>query len=301
MTGLFDSTSGVLGRRLFTTTWVPVLVFGALVTVLVLSATGWSLARGRWDGLSADLRGLAIVLFLAVTVLLTQLLAAVRPGIIRLFEGYWDAVPLLRRIARRCARRLDDPVERSRRPWSLPAPEEMLPTRFGNIIRAAEQEARRYGMDAATAWPRLYVTLPETFTTHFAAAAGAVDLAVTISSLGAVFAVVGGGFAAVALPWYAAAYCAGGGALTCWLGHQAAVRAAVAYGELIRTAFDVHRWLLLDAMGLTRPTGLNAEREQWRQIHQVWQRGVPDAGQAHLLGYPPASGQQSDQGQVPST
>jgi hypothetical protein len=42
-------------------------------------------------------------------------------------------------------------------------------------------------------------------------------------------------------------------------------------------------------MGLTRPVSLSAERTQWQQIHQVWQRGVPDAGQAHHLGYRPAN------------
>jgi hypothetical protein len=288
MTGLLDTASGLLGRRLLTTTWLPGLAFLSLAGVLVCSATRWSAALAAWQSLPADLRGLAIALFAAATVSLTQLLAAVRPGLIRLFEGYWDGIPLLRRLTARRVRRLDRPSIRDSRPWTLPVPGTMLPTRFGNIIRAAEQEARRYGMDAATAWPRLYVTLPETFTAHFGAAAGALDLAVTISTLGAVFAVAGGGFAIVTLPWYAALSCVVGGLLTGWVGYRAAVRTAVGYGELVRAAFDVHRWLLLDAMGLTRPTSLSAEREQWRQLHQLWQRGVPDADQAHHLGYPPA-------------
>lgn len=282
MTGLFDTANGVLGRRLFTTTWVPVVAFAALAGVLVLSATGWTGAQRAWTALPGDLRALAIALFLIATVVLTQLLGTVRPGLIRLFEGYWGT----HRFADWRKRRLDDQSVRETRPWALPTRDTMMPTRFGNVIRAAEQEARRYGMDAATAWPRLYVTLPDTFTAHFATAAAAVDLTVTISFLGGLFAVAGGVFALIMLPWYGFLACVLCGALVAWLGYRAAVRAAFGYGELIRAAFDVHRWLLLDAMGLTRPADLGAEREQWRQLHQIWQRGVPDAGQEHLLGYP---------------
>ena len=288
MTGALDTVSGLLGRRLLTTTWIPVFAFLALAGVLVCSATRWSTTLAAWQSLPADLRGLVIVLFAAATMLLTQLLAAVRPGLIQLYEGYWDGIPLLRRLTAWCVRRLDTPSIRDSRPWTLPTPTTMLPTRFGNVIRAAEQEARRYGMDAATVWPRLYVTLPETFTAHFGAAAGVVDLAVTISALGVVFAAAGGVFAIVALPWYAAVSCAAGGLLTGWIGYRAAVHAAIGYGELVRAAFDVHRWLLLDAMGLARPTSFSAEHEQWRQLHQLWQRGVPDADQSHHLGYPSA-------------
>lgn len=286
MTGLFDTASGVLGKRLFTTTWVPVVTFAALAGVLVLSATGWADAQRAWAALSGDLRALAVGMFLVTTVVLTQLAGAVRPGLVRLYEGYWGT----HRFAAWRKRRLDDQSTREQRPWALPTRDAMMPTRFGNVIRAAEQEARRYGMDAATVWPRLYVTLPDTFTPHFATAAAAVDLTVTISFLGTMFAVGGGVFALVMLPWYATVATIAGGLLVAWLGYRAAVRAAFGYGELIRTAFDVHRWLLLDAMGLTRPTSISAEREQWRQLHQIWQRGVPDAGQEHLLGYPQGPG-----------
>src|ERR1044072_8866602 len=145
MTGALDTVSGLLGRRLLTTTWIPVFAFLALAGVLVCSATRWSTTLAAWQSLPADLRGLVIVLFAAATMLLTQLLAACRPGLIQLYEGYWDGIPLLRRLTAWCVRRLDTPSIRDSRPWTLPTPTTMLPTRFGNVIRAAEQEARRYG------------------------------------------------------------------------------------------------------------------------------------------------------------
>lgn len=293
MTGLLETVGGLLERRLLRTTWLPILLFGALMAALVAAAHGWVRTQHRWESLSGDLQALGVILLVAATVVLAQLLDAVRPSVIRLYEGYWSALPYGDRIAARLRVRHEDPVARTERPWTLPTPDRLMPTRFGNIIRAAEQEAQRYGMDAATVWPRLYVTLPEAFTAHFAAAAAALDLMVTISMLGAGFAVLGGAVAVILLPWYMAVLCLVGGALTAWLGYHAAVRAAFVHGELIRTAFDVHRWLLLDAMGLQRPASLGAERKQWQQIHQVWQRGFPDADQAVHLGYPPRPPAQS--------
>ncbi|MEU6772213.1 hypothetical protein [Streptomyces sp. NPDC046759] len=286
VTGLLQTAGGLLERRLLTTAWLPVVVFGALTGALTACGVGWSRSRHAWQDLPGDLRILTALTAVAVTALLAQLLAAVRPGLIRLYEGYWGCLPYGNRIADRLRRRHEDPVARAERPWSLPTPDRLMPTRFGNVIRAAEQQAQRYGMDAPTAWPRLYVALPETFTHHFAAACATLDLMVTISVLGAVFAVCGGVLAGAMLSWQAALLCAAGGALTCWLGFRAALRAAFAYGELVRAAFDVHRWLLLDAMGLRRPTSYAAELQQWHQLHQLWQRGRPDAGCAHRLGYP---------------
>ncbi|MFD9098993.1 hypothetical protein [Streptomyces collinus] len=286
MPGLLQTAGGLLERRLLTTAWLPVVLFGVLIGTLTACGAGLARVRHAWHGLPADLRVLTLVLTVVITVVLAQLLDAARPGLIRLYEGYWNSLPYGDHVADRLRQRHEDPVARAERPWTLPTPGRLMPTRFGNVIRAAEQQAQRYGMDAVTAWPRLYVTLPEAFTQHFATACARLDLMVTISALGAVFAVCGGGLAAATLPWYAAPLCGVGGALTCWLGLRAAQRAAFAYGELVRVAFDVHRWLLLDAIGLRRPPSYAAEIQQWRQLHQIWQRGSPDADCARYLGYP---------------
>ncbi|GGN29909.1 hypothetical protein [Streptomyces fuscichromogenes] len=110
---------------------------------------------------------------------------------------------------------------------------------------------------------------------------------VTISVLGAVFAVAGSAVAALLLPWQAASVCAVAGLVEARLGYRGAVHAAAPYGDLVRSAFDVHRWLLIDAMGLQRPGCYAEELAQWRQIHQLWQRGHPDSGSAWVLGHPP--------------
>ncbi|MFI7642311.1 hypothetical protein [Nonomuraea sp. NPDC049400] len=286
MGGLLDSAGGLLERRQLTTTWFPVVIFFAAIGVVLATAAGWSAVLRTWEGLPADARVLAGVLFVAVTVAAAQLLAAARPELIRLYEGYWERLPFGTRLADALSARRDDPATRASRPWTLPTPDRLMPTRFGNVLRAAEQEAQRYGLDAATVWPRLHAVLPENFAATLGAATAGVELTITISVLGAAFALAGGTAAALTLSWYAALLCVWAGLLIAWLGHRALLRHATVYGELVRTAFDVHRWLLLDAMGLRRPTDYRTELLQWRQIQQIWQRGRPDAGQLAWLGYP---------------
>jgi hypothetical protein len=67
------------------------------------------------------------------------------------------------------------------------------------------------------------------------------------------------------------------------------VQAARPYAQLIRAAFDVHRGLLLDAAGLSRPHSYQEERRQWQQISHLWLQGTPEGPEgAALLGYPAA-------------
>jgi hypothetical protein len=95
----------------------------------------------------------------------------------------------------------------SDRPWILPTPERLRPTRLGNILAASEQQAERYGMDAGTVWLRLYPMLPDPFTTLLGQAAGSLELLLTVSLMGGVFAVVGAVLAAVSCPGTGRQYC----------------------------------------------------------------------------------------------
>lgn len=107
-----------------------------------------------------------------------------------------------------------------------------------------------------------------------------------VSVLSVAFAVAGGAAAAVLLPWYAVPLTVWSGTALAWLAYRAAVRAASGYAALVRAAFDVHRWKLLDEMGLRRPTGYAEERAQWAQLRKLWREMGPDSDGAHLLRYP---------------
>ena len=292
MGGLIETASGILDRRLLASTFVPVLALLAAFVGVVASGVGWVESARRWSGLNAEARVLLLLAVLLVALLSSQVLAGLRVSILRLYAGYWTGLPFGTALAQRLrnqhltvqqALTEDDP-----RWLTYPAaPEHVMPTELGNILRGAEEHsADRYAIDAVTSWPRLYPTLPDVFRETFAGAAESLDLAVTISVLGVVFSVLGGGLAVPFLPWYGTLLCVSGGALIAWLGYRGAVRAAASYGLLFRTAFDVHRWCLLDAMGLARPVDIAAELAQWRALDQLWVRGAVDSTNVSHLGYP---------------
>jgi hypothetical protein len=55
---------------------------------------------------------------------------------------------------------------------------------------------------------------------------------------------------------------------------------------LVRTAFAVHRFALLEAMRLRLPPRFDIEQQQWDQLGKVWYNGWPDSQRASLLRYP---------------
>ncbi|WP_433510103.1 hypothetical protein ACQP2T_40335 [Nonomuraea sp. CA-143628] len=286
MGGLVEAASGVVDRRLLTTTFLPVLAFLSALAAVAVAGVGWVTAARWWSGLGAEVQVVLSGLVLAGALLISQLVAVRRAGLIRVYEGYWDGLPYGEWLAERCRPRFlasDDqrgslyPVDESR----------LMPTELGNILRGAEDHSRdRYGIDGVTAWPRLYTTLPDTFRQTFAGAAGDLDLMVTVSGLGLAFSLAGGALGAVLLPWHWALGCCWGGLVVAWWGYRGAVRAAEPYGELFRSAFDVYRWTLLDTMGLRRPAEYSGEPEQWRQLDKLWVVGAADSEHATSLGYP---------------
>ena len=206
MTALFSSVGSFLDKRQLSVVWMPLLAFLGGLGVVVVTGIGPKVAQSWWSGASAELKTAAGGALVVVTVLLGQTLNAWRTNLIRLFSGYWPDAPGLRRgrdalaarhVQAQAKRVAADPELFLSYPRRS---DQVLPTRLGNIIRAAEQHADRYGIDGVTAWPRLYVVLPASFVEAFATTAAAMEGAAVISVLGATFAVVGGVLAAALLP-----------------------------------------------------------------------------------------------------
>lgn len=292
MGGLIETAAGVIDRRLLASTFVPVLAFLAGLVSVVVTGVGWTATTRWWSATDAENQVLLLLLLLVTALLLTQLLAVGRVDLIRLYEGYWAAIPLGARLAERLTQRhrqLHRSLTAGDPRWLLyPVGEEqVMPTMVGNILRGAEEHsAERYGINSVTAWPRLYSTLPETFRQTYAAAAADLELAITVSMLGIAFTALGGILGALMLPWAVMLLYMSTGALVAGLGYRRAVSGAESYSRLLRAAFDVHRWCLLEAMGLARPANFQAELDQWRALDKLWVLGSVDTDQADALGYP---------------
>jgi hypothetical protein len=295
LTSLSGGLLGLLGRRFVLTVWLPTaLCFGGLGALIVTWA-GWPHATHWWLRQPAQFQLTLFVLALAWITFSAYLVAALLPAFIRIGEGYWPS------WLSWLARRRQDSHRRRQAAMAVDAavfaryhvdyplrPGSVMPTRLGNILRAAEDHALdRYQINAIVAWPRLYILLPGQFVAAIAAAKTPLDLMAVIGALASAFAVLGIAIAAILLPWYAALACFGGSVAVLWLAYSGAVQAARPYAQLIRAAFDVHRGLLLDAAGLRRPRSYAEEQRQWQQICHLWFQGAPEnADGAALLGYP---------------
>ncbi|MCK9893601.1 hypothetical protein [Frankia sp. AgB32] len=285
-----ETVTGLISRRWLVATLLPVLGLASAFGLVVLCGTGWAESWRHWRGLSPEAKtGLlcaAIVLVLAGS----QLTAAVRPGFIRLLEGYWDGLPGGGWLGRRGASRQRN--MRNQNPVRFrdyPVVDAfVMPTTFGNVLRGAEVHPRgRYRIDGVTAWPRLYPVLPEAFQQAFASANAGLEQAVALCGLGAVFTLAGSALAVFLLPLPWPLVCLAAGVAVMGLGYRAAVSAATVYGQLFRAAFDVHRRTLLETMGLHPATSFAAERRQWEALDQLWAEGTVDTDRASALGYTP--------------
>jgi hypothetical protein len=134
----------------------------------------------------------------------------------------------------------------------------LLPTRLGNALRAAETRAGEpYGLDAVVAWPRLYPLLPDGVRALVDDQRDGLDLAARFCAVFAAAAAVSLVLLAIHGWWLLVP---AGCLVLAWLSYRGAVAAAVAYGEGIRAAIDLHRFDLLTALHLPLPATLEEER-----------------------------------------
>lgn len=289
--GLF----GLFDRRFVLSAWLPSMLLWGGLGALVITGEGWPAMGQWWLRQPGQFQVVLLVAALAWITFWAYVVAALIPAFIRFGEGYWPGWLSWLADSRRSGHQArqatlgKDAAAFAR--WHADYPlraADVMPTRLGNILRAAEDHALdRYGINAIVVWPRLYVLLPDQFTSALAAAKVPLDLMAVIGVLGAAFTVAGTAIAAVMLPWYVPLACAVGGLLVTSLAYEGAVQAARPYAQLVRAGFDVHRGLLLDAIGLSRPRSYGGERGQWQQLSRLWLQGAPEGVEgASLLGYP---------------
>ena len=292
---LADKVAGLLDPRFRLTIWAPTFVFSVALGAIVVLGIGWQASVSWWRAAGTEGEVVLAVLAFAAVTLLAFLLSARLMSILRFLEGYWDHLPggtpfAARRRAYHCEKlaALVAANDQATMYYLYPpaaTPENVMPTRLGNILRAAEVHPKlRYAIEGTIAWPRLYPVLPDAFSASFAAAKSQVDLMAIWTVLTAAFAVIGGAVAAARLPWYAALACVWTGAVLAALSYNALLQSAVPYAELIKSAFDVHRKALLDTVGWRFASSLEGETQQWTAITELWYQVTPSDPEA--LGYP---------------
>jgi hypothetical protein len=316
MNSVLSLVSGQFSKSLILGAFFPVVLFLVLgvVAVAPLLPSGVP-ALEVFQSLDAKWELLALTF---VAIVLTVFLYNLNTPIVRLFEGYpWrlstlgqartrhylrrfeevkTGIPRIRMII--AARKAIDPadpvvndlqtrLDQFGRRRIAEYPSEggfVLPTRFGNVVRAFEGYPRtQYGMDGVTFWPRLVSVVPKDALDPADAARSSVDFFINSSVLSALLTAVLFVVGCLAtnpktpvstmirwpLETVAAAICA-------FLFYNGAISQAAAWGAEVKSLFDLYRWDLLKKLGYQQlPENRVDERAVWAAIGKQFQFGDP--------------------------
>lgn len=280
---------------------VPALVFwlGGLLT-WVFSHGGWShlVTASRWLTKLSAIGQLAVVL--------TALLAVAGSGLVvarltfpalRILEGYWPRycrVPrqfIITRFVTPIADAdigkwnelsyvLDAPSDataedlaafsradrrRRRRPAS---PTQYMPTRIGNILRAAEMwPDHKYGLSTVVTWPRLWLVLPDSARQELITARASLDSAAASVVWGLLFCCFAGWTPLALLPGLGVVV----GAIAFWLPSSAET-----FGDLLEACYDLYRGSLYEQLRWPLPANPSEERAVGKALTEYLWRGTID-------------------------
>ncbi len=291
----------------------PAFAFWLAGAYLYGQRLGWQEVLKGLEALPVPLQILVILVGSLIVAGSAIAVESLQERVLRLMEGYWPSwLRLLWRwgVARQTyhrdyiKRRLDALVAR----WEQLSPEEvqtyihldaqfrayprrypLLPTRLGNLLRAAEEHPdARYGLVTGVVWPHLWLILPEQARKDIAEVRERLNAAVRLCIWGVLFLV----WLIWTLPgpywplpsvfnraWLSTAFTnvlMGGwpffvGMGLVWWGHRRALAAAQVYGDLLRAIFDLYRDNLYEA--LKWPKGED-ERRSGDALTQFLWRGI---------------------------
>jgi hypothetical protein len=282
--GLTGVSTADLGLRFNVVSLLPDATL--VLFVLALTASGAPTEPPKPGAVLAaidELNAERVAAILALVLVASLILHPFQFSLVRLLEGYWESSRIGRPLSalgkelqRRRRQRLDlvahdpqTPQEHDRKQWAqemfdqYPDEDRLLPTRLGNTLRAAEDEAgARYELPTVAIMPRLYPHFSDRFAAVYVDRRNQLDAAVRFCAVLALAAVIS---AALLLPnggaWRALPLAV---ALLTWIAYQAALRAAANFGQALFVAFDLHRFDMIRALHYPLPAN-RAEEQDFNQ------------------------------------
>jgi len=271
------SAMGSLGDRLDTkflsAYFLPAFV-AMLGTLWVLEASGSDQRPSEFIlAMNSVQQAILVLLLLLATVMLAFLLRTMARPIAYLVTG--RAIP--RTLRGRAVQAQQRAGARTRTGAGMVSegtalypldPARTAPTRFGNVLAAADDYPRlMYAMEARYWWPRLIPLLPADFQdqlrTMETPMRAMLNLALVAWYLGIVAAAA---FALAAGNWTAAALALAAGIVLAEFFYRAAVSQASDLVRNIWVGFDLYRFEILKQLDVDTPSGLDAERALWSDL-----------------------------------
>jgi hypothetical protein len=272
----WESVGGKFSDRLAAQS-SPALVFWvSAVALWAMAGAGVSRLSeaGHWlDEQSVTVQIAALLGVLLVVAASTVVVDRLTTPMLRLMEGYWPrwGKPLRRFLVSRAQAKADADAKALQELWSRRLAGESLtgddldrlavlevrwhhtpsllvrfmPTRVGNVLRAAETRPKdNYGLDAVIVWPRLWLVMPESTRQELGLARHSLDSSVAAVVWALAFCLF------APLSWWAliAGLAVATGALLWWVPAR-----AVVFADLVDAAYDLHRGELYKQLRWPQP------------------------------------------------
>jgi hypothetical protein len=273
--GVFKEVAGLLSKRFQLNALFPTTLLG-IGLLLVWQATGEGVAAGveRLDSLSLTILAAVAVLAVAALLVGATLLASQSQTLLSWMEGTsgpfsWKflADPGKKSwTARRKGKDTSTPD------FAVPRDGDVAPTALGTLGYAnAEYVKRNYGIDLAVVWPRLFPLLPTGLAGQIVEAEAAIEQLIAFSTTSVLFGLVASVLAAYHRAVILCVLLPLGSYLLAFLVYRAVLSTAAQWSQLVRTAVDLHRFELLDALHLARPQTSAEDRTLWARLNGVLQ------------------------------
>jgi hypothetical protein len=292
----WESIGSDLAERWLEYIFGPAFLFWAGGFGLYAWQTGWQVILKEAQAQTQFQQGSWIVLALFVLAFSSVLMQAIRFPILRLLEGYWPwpfnylglGIVALRKphfqknydeLRHLKASEDKGKLDAGQREklirldvwahWHPAKSNDLLPTALGNILRSRERSPeRKYGLDAVVCWPRLWPLLPENVRSDLANARSSLDRLVELWFWGLLFLLW-----AFWTPWAVVI-----GLLWMIVTYGMALQAAMAYGDLLEAAFDLHRLSLYDILTWSKPKNSAEEKLLGTQLTEfLWRGTLPES------------------------
>ncbi len=290
-----ESLGDTLAKEWVAKVFTPAFVFwfGGLLS--------WALhSQANWNTLEQWLNQKTLVQ--PLTTLTAALLAVVTSAIavqqfelpvLRLLEGYWPR--WLQPIRRQMIKRQKLKTEKAEKRFQALAskgiesltPEEadeyvqldwqlkqtptqgdrLMPTQLGNILRAAERRPlEKYGLESVICFPRLWLLLPTEVKTELTEARARLNTMARVWVWSILF------WVWTVWAWWATPI----GLLSALLAHRWLLNAAAIYGDLVESAFDLHRTALYKSLRFPLPRNPTEEHQTGRALTDYLWRGFTE-------------------------
>jgi len=153
----------------------------------------------------------------------------------------------------------------------------LLPTTFGNIVRAFEAYPRvMYGFEATRGWARLLAVIPKDYRQIIEGVKAELDFLVNIWALSWLFILEYFVLAWISDWTFASAWFPVGACLSAWLASYWSRGAALRWGEIVKGAFDLYLPELRRQLELPETTSREAAAALWNRFSEAFLFRDPD-------------------------